>query len=181
MKNKKNIIIVIAILVVIGITAIIAALYLSKVLSKKETFIIDDYKITVNAKKVESQNSDSYFTTEFETESDYIYKYLVEFQGIGESKSEKGIIYELRDHDITINVNGKLLYCYFDLDEAPSNMTIYYYIENTKNYVIINVKGIGVYTKEGNQLKMMPNIKNDKKLQNSEDLKRILDIKVEKN
>ena len=87
----------------------------------------------------------------------------------------------MRDHDITINVNGKLLYCYFDLDEAPSNMTIYYYIENTKNYVIINVKGIGVYTKEGNQLKMMPNIKNDKKLQNSEDLKRILDIKVEKN
>ena len=59
MKNKKNIIIVIAILVVIGITAIIAALYLSKVLSKKETFIIDDYKITVNAKKAETTYEDS--------------------------------------------------------------------------------------------------------------------------
>lgn len=60
-------------------------------------------------------------------------------------------------------------------------MTMYYHIESSNKYIIIKVKGVGVYTKDGSQLKMMPNIKNDKKLQNSEDLKRILDIKVEKN
>lgn len=180
MKSKK-IVIIIAILVVIAIAALIAALSLSMILSEKETFEMGDYKVTVKAKKADSQNNDSYFTTEFETKSEYIYKYLVEFQGIGESKSEKGVIYELRDPDMLIEVNGTHLYGYYDSEKAPSSMKIYYYIENTNNYIIINVREIGVYTEDGKQLKMMPNIKDDPKIQTSKDLKRILDIKVEKN
>ena len=180
MKNKKIVIIITA-LVIIGIAAIVAALCLSKKLIGTETFEMGDYKITVKAKKAETQNSDSYFTTEFETESDYIYKYQVEFQSIDEGNKENGFVYELRATDMTVKIGDTYIYGYYDLGDAPSSMTMYYHIESSNKYIIIKVKGVGVYTKDGSQLKMMPNIKNDKKLQNSEDLKRILDIKVEKN
>lgn len=109
MKNKKIVIIITA-LVIIGIAAIVAALCLSKKLIGTETFEMGDYKITVKAKKAETQNSDSYFTTEFETESDYIYKYQVEFQSIDEGNKENGFVYELRATDMTVKIGDTYIY-----------------------------------------------------------------------
>ena len=62
-------------------------------------------------------------------------------------------------------------------------MIINYSLEKegaTEKVLIIKVQAMGVYSKKGEQLKIQPDISKDKELSNSKDLKRILNIKVEK-
>ena len=71
-------------------------------------------------------------------------------------------------------------YCFGD---SPTEMIINYSLEKegaTEKVLIIKVQAMGVYSKKGEQLKIQPDISKDKELSNSKDLKRILNIKVEK-
>lgn len=175
--NKKIKILIITIIIVL-VLVIIGIVLCKTNNTYKDSFEIDDYTISVKANKKDVYYNDMYYTTEFIIKENYINHYNVDFIEVKEN--EEDFIYDISAPDLILEVKDKKFNCYYDKESAISTVYLDYEIPNENESLIIRVTVGGIFTKDGQQLKTITGLKIDDKVLKSNELKKILDFKIEK-
>ena len=146
---------------------------------------IDNYKLVVHGKSVDSKPENSYFTTSFKEINRIDKEYYIIYVDFLETVSQNATTYtDGYGHIQTINKQKQLRirdkkYSYnFDNNyTCGGNATLYYDIPNSDDMLIIKVRGGEIYFFDGAQAKCLTSV-TESTLRNKK-LKNVLDFKIE--